>query len=130
MAKILIVDDEEGDRVKESSLLEAAGHELLFAPHGQAALAMWKEQLIDLVITDLAMSELNGLRLIKAIRAEDPVARIIAISGVAPEQLDLAQDFGAMRTLFKPVDPEEFVRVVEEVLRASPYTGSDPWGRG
>jgi two-component system response regulator AtoC len=127
MAKILIVDDDEVDRVKESSILQAAGHETLFAPHGQAALKMWEKQKIDLIITDLAMPELNGLRLIQAIREEDPSARIIAISGVAPEQLDMAEDFGAMRTLFKPVDPEEFTRVVEEVLNASTYQEPDPW---
>lgn len=121
MARILIVDDEEMDRFLESSVLEEAGHEVLFAPNGQAALAMLRENLIDLTITDLAMPELNGLRLIQAIRAKDPVARIIAISGANAEQLDMAEDFGAMGTLFKPVAPEALLKEVEEVLAASPY---------
>lgn len=128
MARILIVDDEEMDRFFESSILEGAGHELLFAPHGQAALKLWRNQPLDLVITDLAMPELNGLRLIKAIREEDPGARIIAISGVAADQLDLAENFGAMKTLYKPVSREDLLGAVSEVLARSAYTDEDPWG--
>lgn len=129
MARILIVDDEELDRFFQASILEDAGHELLFAPNGQAALSLLKSREADLVITDLAMPELNGLRLIKAIMEEDPGARIIAVSGVAAEQLDLAQDYGAMKTLFKPISRELLLESVAEVLRESPYRDDDPWGR-
>lgn len=129
MARILIVDDEEMERLFEASILEEVGHELLFASHGQAALDMWEKEEIDLVITDLVMPELNGLRLIRAIRESDHTARIIAISGHAPEQLDLAQDFGAMRTLFKPIQPEVLLKTVEEVLSLPPFLGDDPWAR-
>lgn len=130
MARILIVDDEEIDRFFQSSVLKDAGHELLFAPDGEAALGVWRDQDIDLVITDLAMPHLNGLRLIKSLKELDPDARIIAVSGVAADQLDLAEDFGAMRTLFKPVGPEVLLTAVQEIL-ARPLPGTwDPWGSG
>lgn len=129
MGRILIVDDEEMDRVMEFSVLEDAGHEILFAADGQTALALWKEKSIDLVITDLVMPELNGLRLIKAIKELDPSARIIAISGLAPEQLDLAEDYGALRTLTKPFPREAMLKAVAEVLAQAPRRGGDPWGR-
>ena len=126
MARILIVDDEELDRFFESSILEEAGHELLFASHGQAALTLLKGQSVDLILTDLAMPELNGLRLIRAIKEEDPEARIIAVSGVAADQLDLAQDYGAMRTLYKPISRADLLSAVKEVLAQSSYD-EDPW---
>ena len=67
MAKILIVDDEEMDRVMERSMLDGLGHTLLFASDGEVALSLYQKEEPDLVITDLAMPELNGLRLIQEI---------------------------------------------------------------
>ena len=127
MGRILIADDEEMDRMFNASVLEEAGHQVLFAQDGETALATWQKQNVDLVITDLVMPQLNGMRLIRAILDQSPGARIIAISGVAPEQLDLAQDLGAMRTLFKPIPPETLLKTVEEVLGNTRRRDDDPW---
>jgi CheY-like chemotaxis protein len=129
MARILIVDDEEMDRLFQSSILREAGHELIFAADGQIALTMWKKRDVDLVITDLVMPEMNGLRLIRAIREEDPMARIIAVSGLAPDQLDLAENYGALKTLFKPIAAEQLLSAVEEVLGEFSPEDDDPWRR-
>ena len=53
MARILVVDDEEMDRMLERSILESAGHELVYAADGEAALTVCRESLVDLVVTDL-----------------------------------------------------------------------------
>ena len=116
MANILIVDDEELDRVLISSILETEGHEVSFASQGDVALKVLGEKRIDLVITDLVMPEFNGLRLIREMREREPKARIIAISGAAPEQLDIAEDYGANKTLFKPVSWDKLMEAVNEVL--------------
>ena len=68
-----------------------------------------RQSKVDLVITDLAMPKLNGLRLIQHIIEHDPRASIIAVSGVSPEQLDMAEQFGATRVMFKPLQPEELL---------------------
>ena len=128
MARILIVDDEELDRVLERSILEDAGHELLFASDGQAALQLYREEEVDLVITDLAMPRINGLRLIRMLLEEDPDARVIAVSGVSPEQLPTAEDLGARGTLFKPLDRDVLLDSVEAVLRGSEVSWEDMWG--
>jgi CheY-like chemotaxis protein len=124
MARILIVDDEESDRLFERSILEQAGHELLFASDGEHALRVFREHPVDVVVTDLAMPHLNGLQLIRSLLEEDEHARIIAVSGVSPEQLPTAEDLGAERTLFKPVDPGKLLRTVDELLDED----DDPWG--
>ena len=65
MANILIVDDEETDRVIEKTILEDAGHRVHFARDGQAALDVYADSPADVVVTDLKMPRLNGLRLIQ-----------------------------------------------------------------
>ncbi len=127
MARILIVDDEEMERVLERYMLEGEGHTLLFASDGEVALSVYQKEEPDLVITDLAMPELNGLRLIQAIMACHPDARIIALSGANADQLDLAKSMGAVSTLFKPVDRGELLAAVEQALKEQD-SQRDPWG--
>ncbi len=126
MARILIVDDDEMDRVMERSMLDGLGHTLLFAADGDMALSVYQKEEVDLVITDLAMPELNGLRLIQEIMEFDPDARIIAVSGVSANQLDLAENMGAVYTLFKPVQHGELLAAVEKALKKQ-ESGEDPW---
>jgi len=116
MAKILIVDDEEMDRVILSQILHQAGHEPLFASSGEAALRIWKRNPVDLVVTDIVMPELNGLELLKRMKEEDPWVRVIAISGVTAKKLNEAARAGALAILTKPVDPEELLQEIENGL--------------
>jgi DNA-binding NtrC family response regulator len=116
VAKILIVDWEEEERIYLWSVLERAGHELLFASDGQAALEVWGQKEVDLVITELYLPELNGLRLIKELMARDPDGLIVAISEISADQLDLAENYGACHILYKPVDPHILLAGVNKAL--------------
>ena len=116
MARILIVDDEEMDRVLSRWLLEETGHDVVFARDGKAALKIFEEGNVDLVITDLVMPELNGLRLIQAIRELDWDAKIIAVSGVSPELLPLAEDYGAAYAFAKPLRRKDVQKAVRQLL--------------
>jgi CheY-like chemotaxis protein len=117
VAKILVVDWEEEERIYLWAVLEDAGHELMFAGDGQAALDVWDQNDIDLVLTELYLPELNGLRLIKALIQRDPDVLIVAISDISADQLDLAEDYGACHYLFKPVEPEALLATVNKALR-------------
>jgi CheY-like chemotaxis protein len=125
MATILIVDDDEGERMLLQTVLEG-DHELRFAPNGRVAEEIVRRERIDLVVTDLAMPEVNGLRLIRDLREWGETMPIIAISGVAPEQLDLAQDYGAGIVLFKPVHKQQFLTAVARCLDGGQHW--DVWG--
>jgi two-component system NtrC family response regulator len=116
MAKILIVDDDELDRLMLSEVLHQAGHEPLFAPNGQAALKIWRKSNVDLVVTDIIMPELNGLELLQTMLREDPQVRVIAISGITAKKLNQAARAGALAILTKPVDPGELVQEIENAL--------------
>ena len=128
MANVLIVDDEEMDRFLGSRSVEDAGHTALFASDGEAALQMYKDNDIALVITDLRMPKLDGLSLIRDLLEHDPEVAIIAISGDA-DQLEKAERYGVHAGLIKPVEPQELIERVQEVL-SHLTAGGDMWGSG
>jgi CheY-like chemotaxis protein len=127
LAKILVVDWEEEERVYLWSVLENAGHELLFAADGQAALDVWRGKDVDLVITELYLPELNGLRLIRELMDRDPDALVVALSEISADQLDLAEDYGACRILYKPVNPQALLAAVNRALKGSRGIRRDDW---
>lgn len=125
MSRILIVDDEESDRLFERAILEDQGHTLFFASDGEGALRAYRQHRIEIVITDLHMPNLNGLQLIRELKEIDPLATIIAVSGVAAGQLSRAQELGAVKTIKKPVMPSELKAALLEIR--NPGTSQDPW---
>lgn len=130
MAIILIVDDEEMDRVLERAILEKEGHDLLFAGDGEAALTLCRQEDVDLVITDLAMPGFNGLRFIRELRESGYYMAVIAVSGWAVDQLDLAREYGADLALAKPLEAQTLVEAVERALNLpSLAERRDPWSR-
>jgi two-component system response regulator (stage 0 sporulation protein F) len=104
MATILIIDDEEPIRALLRTTLEAAGHEVVEAPNGRIGLDLYRHRPADLIITDIAMPELNGLDLILELTRQFLHAKVIAISGAEGEKhvLDVAKLLGARRTFQKP----------------------------
>jgi CheY-like chemotaxis protein len=116
VAKILIVDDDETDRVGLAAILQQAGHTVLTAADGDEALETFLAQRIHLVVTDMVMPGRDGLGLISALREVDPGAEIIAISGKSRGQLEASKVFGARRVLAKPIDRQDLLAAVEEVV--------------
>jgi len=83
---ILVVDDDSDIRCMLREILEAAGHEVVEAEHGAAALDLITPQrLPDLVVTDLAMPILGGEELIGSLRSTPTTAAIpiVVVSGNA-----------------------------------------------
>jgi CheY-like chemotaxis protein len=116
VARILIVDDEESERMLLQAILEHAGHETCFAQDGEEALRQYAMKKIDVVVTDLQMPEVHGFELITVLRdfAEPP--GVVAISGTGPFQLHMAEALGAKYTLSKPVDPPLLLDAVDRAL--------------
>ncbi len=130
MAKILIVDDEEHVRAALKQVLERAGYEVAVAATGNEGLELMQREGADLVITDVIMPGIDGITTARKIREKFRNTRIIVISGggkAAPEPyepdsistrsyLASANSAGADRTLTKPFDRQEILRVVKGLL--------------
>lgn len=122
MPKILIIDDDAVMRHALRSTLERRGHQVAEAGDGEAGVAVYKETVFDLVITDIIMPGMEGLETVMAIRKFSPAQKIIAMSaggkGSADDYLQMAARFGAARTIRKPFEVNEFLSAVDAVLAA------------
>jgi CheY-like chemotaxis protein len=120
MARVLVVDDEAMVREALGKTLERDGHQVDQAENGQEALERYRENRADVVVADLFMPVMDGLEFISELQKEDPDAKIVAISGSVyrgePRFLQIAGRMGSVRTLVKPVTPEELTAVVRELL--------------
>ncbi len=121
MAKILVIDDEEGVRRVIGKILVRAGHDVLEAPDGKVALGLLKEEAADLVICDLFMPEMDGVEVLRQLRRDYPNLRVVAISGGAyqgrVQLLDVAKALGAVAVLGKPFQPQQLLELVNDLLR-------------
>ena len=102
------------------ALLERAGYEVADAPGGRAGLRAHAAQPADLIITDLFMPDYDGIETILELRRIDPTAKVVAMSGGGfGGSLDLSADarsLGALRTFRKPLDGQELLQAVREIL--------------
>jgi len=120
MARILVIDDEKPIRILLREMLERTGYKVIEASDGKKAMALLREETVDLVITDILMPDQEGLQTIRELRRDYPQIRIIAISGggaVGPETyLQMAKRLGADRTLTKPFSIDELLGAVGELI--------------
>jgi CheY-like chemotaxis protein len=116
VARVLIVDDEEGDRLIAQAILARAGHETFFAHDGEEALRQFALQGIDIVLTDLQMPEVHGFELISVLRDFERPPALVVMSGTGQFQLHMAEALGAKYTLQKPLDPRMLLDAIERAL--------------
>ena len=123
MKRILLVDDVPAVRLSIRAALEAIGYHVLEAADGKEALDLLDTQAVDLIVTDLWMPNLDGVELLKRLRASNANIRVIAISGGGMRKpIDvsaaLAQTWGADAVLYKPFDNEYLVNEINRLLPA------------
>ena len=115
---ILVADDDDAVRGLICHILASAGYAVLEAPNGRVALETIRSRDVDLLITDLAMPEQEGLETMMALKRVNPGFKIIAISGAfGSGMLRSAEKLGASASLRKPIPPKELLEVVRQVLR-------------
>lgn len=120
MVKVLIVDDEEMVRMVIANTLRKVGITVEEAENGRAAVLRFQENPADVVITDIIMPEQEGIETIIELKRISPTVKIIAISGGGrvgtTDYLEIARDFGAIRTFTKPFDRMKMLEAVYECL--------------
>jgi len=116
---LLVVDDDPTHLALVRGWLEAEGFEVTVADSGESALSAIEVRRPDLVITDLVMGEIDGIRLLREVHRQDPVMPIIIMSGQAgiPDAVK-ATHLGACAFLTKTIEREAFVAEVQQALRS------------
>ena len=115
---ILIVEDEEALRRGFARILENAGYHVQQAANGEQALHSLDSGDFDLVLTDIAMPELNGVELLRAVRRRDLDLPVILLTGnPSIETATAAVEHGALRYLVKPFDAEVLVDAVNTAAK-------------
>ncbi|CAG8863264.1 Sensor histidine kinase RcsC [Pseudomonas fluorescens] len=109
---VLVVDDSPANLMLLDKQLSTLGHQVLQASDGQAALALWQQSRIDVVITDCSMPQMNGHELTRRIRTLEsergqPACRILGLTANAQaEERQRCLDSGMDECLFKPIGLE------------------------
>jgi two-component system chemotaxis response regulator CheY len=121
MANILTVDDSVSIRQMIKVVLAPLGHNVIEAGDGAQGLAKAKASRPDLVITDLNMPVMNGMELIRALRAL-PALTGLPIVFLTTESSDAvkqeAKKAGATGWITKPFSQEQLLGVVNKLVRA------------
>ena len=120
MAKtILVVEDDFDTRHPLAELLRLRGYEVTTVPNADLALKAARDQVPDLILTDIILPGPTGLQLITAIRAHEQTQRIpiIVISGCDVAVLQKAQQAGANYCLRKPIQLPLFWATIAGVLK-------------
>ncbi len=117
MARILVVDDDPGMREYLEIMLSREGYEVNAAPGGKEALTLCRRHKFDLVVTDLKMPGMDGVDLLKAVKAISPETITILITGYASgETAVAAMKEGAYDYLEKNFEPNDLKILVREAL--------------
>jgi two-component system, NtrC family, response regulator HydG len=117
MARILVADDHDALREGMALSLTRLGHEVLAVKGGAEALAAYRKKPADVVVTDLRMVPVDGIEVVRRLRAEDPDATLLVVSahGTIATAVDAMRE-GAIDFLEKPFSPEVLRARVEKAI--------------
>jgi putative nucleotidyltransferase with HDIG domain len=115
--KILVVDDEEAIREVVSTMLEAQGYECATAANGRLARAHLEEHTPDLVLSDMVMPQMDGIKLLEWVHQHDPAVPVIIVTAMH----DIATALEAIRRgaydyILKPFEKDQLFLSVRRAL--------------
>ena len=122
MARILCIDDEPHVLKLKCTILELAGHEVTPATSTHEAIEIMNTHQYDVMVTDWHLGEGNGRRVVQA--ANDLAMPVVVVSGYVAEAYQSTEPLANLY-LEKPVNPEELVTIVNELLKASERASHD-----
>ena len=120
MPRILIVDDDPGQRSLLDSFLRSQGFETRPVDSGYRALEVLRSERVSMMISDVRMPGLSGLETLHLARKEHAVLPVLLVTAYA----DIREAVGAMRDgalnyLAKPIDLDELLKTVQQVTGAA-----------
>ncbi len=131
MATILIVDDDAALRESLTETLVDLGHQALEAASGLEALSRIRANPVDAVLLDLKMPDMEGIEVLRHIRALERAAPVIVLTAFAsPDNTIEAMRLGAFDHVTKPIGRSELAGILERALRSRVAHAAGPPQRG
>ncbi|MDI7259899.1 MAG: sigma-54 dependent transcriptional regulator [Thermodesulfobacteriota bacterium] len=114
---ILIVEDDPNVGESLRLLFKKKGYTILLATNGKEALHLFRQEMVDLVITDVVMPKMDGIALLEAAKALRPETEVIVISAQGTvEKAVQAMKLGAFDFIEKPINPRVISLLAERAL--------------
>lgn len=128
MGKILLADDHR-DIVKLLEItLKEDGHQIFVAHDGVTTLELAQQERPDLLVLDVQMPELDGLRVLSRIKTDPELRDMVVVMLTVqdhPADVALGLDIGADFYLGKPFRPSEVRQLVRRIFQSQPPNGED-----
>lgn len=115
--RVLLVEDDDPLRKCLDEVLAAAGYDVAATAFGVEAIRLARTQPFDFSILDFHLPGMNGLEVLKAIRAFRPMPSIMMSGLASQEEAVLAQQAGAFTFLRKPLDLAVLRAAVNQLIR-------------
>ena len=122
MARILCVDDEPHVVTLKCAILEAAGHIVTSSTSARDAIEKLNKNTYDAVVTDWRLGDASGRAIVQAAKSHSRMP-VVVVSGYVAEAFQAAEPLADLY-LEKPVNPEELVTIVNELLKNNGQPGS------
>lgn len=124
--KILIIEDDKDIAMMLATVLRLGGYEVRYAPDAVVAITVATNETPDAILLDLMLPGGGGLKVLERLRSMIPTGLIpvivVTASGVANKEESLRA--GAQAFLNKPVDPDDLLATLAEILGETPATRS------
>lgn len=124
MAKILVVDDDQGMREFMEIMLTQEGYDVTCADNPVKAISLFRKNAYDLVITDLKMPRIDGIEFLKTVKDQRPETVVVLITAYASgETAVTAMNEGAYDYVEKGGNIEELKQIVRRALAKNGLPG-------
>ena len=117
-ASIMVIDDEPLMRMTVQDALAAEGFGVMTAETGRKGIDLFKNKHVDVVITDLRLPDMDGIEILKEVKAVNPAIQVILITGFGSiDSAVNAMKEGASDYLTKPFAMDELLLIIKRILR-------------
>ena len=120
MVNFFIIDDSKFIRAVEEKLLGKIGHEVIAkGSNGREAIDIYLDewQFIDVILLDVVMPKMDGLRVLKELMGINPFAKIIMVTSISNSTIvQNCMNAGAKDYVVKPFKLSEFVKTIDKVI--------------
>ena len=127
MAQILFIDDDPDTLATLQKAVELFGHRAILASSADEAFRVLEEEVTDLVVTDVALPDIDGINLVRKLRARGIFRDLPVIVYSASQELDMntqVQAAGAQAFIQKPIRLQDLREIIEQLT--SPQFASQP----